>query len=105
MKVCLILCQTNENKDIAIVNLRLNLKHYDVTSFERRPQQFHDTELSFHLTWNRVIAAVGTNWKILASAIFCSTFKVQKAFIITITISFLYSTLASIFRGTAFQCL
>ena len=63
----------------------------------------------FHLTWNRVIAAVGTNWKIrqriLVLAISCSTFQMPKAVIITITVSFLYSTLASILRWTAFPSL
>ena len=63
----------------------------------------------FHLTCNRVIAAVRTNWKIrqgvLIFAISCSTFKVQEAVIIVRTMSFLYSTLTSDLRWTTFPCL
>ena len=62
-----------------------------------------------YLTWNRVIAAIGNNWKIqqriLVLAISCSTFQMPKAVIITVTVSFLYSALASILRWTAFQSL
>ena len=63
---------------------------------------FWTAQIFFHLTWNRVIAAVRTNWKIrqgiLISAISCSTFEVQEAVIIIRTMSFLYSTLTSALR-------
>ena len=59
----------------------------------------------FQLTWNRVIAAVRIPWKSnLVWAIFRSTSKMPKALIITWTVSFLYSTLASDLRWTTFPC-
>ena len=58
----------------------------------------------FHLTRNRVIAAVRTNGKIrlwiLVFAISCSTFKMPKTFIIIRAVSFPYSTFAFTLRQT-----
>ena len=59
----------------------------------------------FQLTWNRVIAAVRIPWKSsLVWAIFRPTSKMPKAVIITRTVSFFYSTLASGLRWTTFPC-
>ena len=59
----------------------------------------------FHLTWNRVIAAVRIPWKSnLVGAIFRSTSKMPKALIMTRTVSFFYSTLASNLRWTTIPC-
>ena len=70
---------------------------------------FWTAQIFFHLTWNRVIAAVRTNWKIrqgvLIFAISCSTFKVREAVVIIRTMSFFYSTLTSALRRTAWPCL
>jgi hypothetical protein len=63
----------------------------------------------FHLTWNRVIAAVRINWKIrqgvMIFAISCSTFEVRETVVIIRTMSFFYSTLTSNLRRTACPCL